>query len=158
YIVRPLGTLSPWGMDNRRRWLKRWSYRLIESRILKGSAVIQYTCEQEREEARSLGVPDRGVVVPNPVELPLAPARPARKRAARLLFLSRLDPKKGLDLLLPAFARVRSRYPETVLTIAGNGESSFVEGLKRRSRDLGLEPSVVWAGFLQGEAKRDAFA
>jgi glycosyltransferase involved in cell wall biosynthesis len=158
YLVRPLGTLSSWGMANRRRWLKRWSYRCIESRILNGSAAIQYTCQQELEEARRLGVPDRGVVIPNPVDLPAAPARSERKRAPQLLFLSRLDPKKGLDLLLPAFARVRSRCPQTVLKIAGNGDASFVEGLNRRISGLGLESSVIWAGFLQGEAKREAFA
>jgi glycosyltransferase involved in cell wall biosynthesis len=157
YIVRPLGTLNLWGMSNRRRWLKKWSYRLIESRILKSAAAIQYTCEQEADEARELGVPESGVVVPNPVDLVRTPMRVASKRHSPvLLFLSRLDPKKGLDLLLPAFARVRLQYPEALLVIAGDGPAVFIEGLKRQSRQLGVESAVVWAGFLQGDEKSEA--
>jgi glycosyltransferase involved in cell wall biosynthesis len=141
--------------------LKKWSYRLIESRILKGAAAIQYTCEQEADEARDLGVPDTGIVVPNPVDLcgvPLAGPPTAQHPAPTLLFLSRLDPKKGLELLLAAFARVRGPYPDTILVIAGEGPTAFVDGLKQQSRQLGVESSVVWAGFLQGEAKSRALA
>jgi len=160
YIVRPLGTLNRWGMLNRRRRLKKWSYRLIESRILRGAAAIQYTCEQEAAEARELGVPDSGVVVPNPVDLCYAAPTPAANpgRSPSLLFLSRLDAKKGLELLLAAFARVRCHYPAAILVIAGDGPAEFVEGLKRQSRQLGEESAVVWAGFLQGEAKSKALA
>src|SRR5262249_32671167 len=45
YIVRPLGTLNRWGMQNRRRWLKKLSFRLIESHIVAGAAGVHYTCE-----------------------------------------------------------------------------------------------------------------
>jgi glycosyltransferase involved in cell wall biosynthesis len=159
YIVRPLGTLNRWGMLNRRRWLKKWSYRLIETRILRGAAAIQYTCEQEAGEARELGVPDTGIVIPNPVDLcGIASVPPGRNPAPTLLFLSRLDPKKGLELLLAAFARVRSQYPAAVLVIAGEGPEVFVDGLKQQSRKLGTESAVVWAGFLQGESKSQALA
>src|SRR5437879_700359 len=56
YIVRPLGTLNEWGMRNRRPWLKRLSFRLIESRILKHAALVHYTSDQERLEAETLHV------------------------------------------------------------------------------------------------------
>ena len=161
YIVRPLGTLNQWGMNNRRRWLKKWSYRLIESRILRAAAAIQYTCDQEREEAGKLKVPDRGIVIPNPVEFggsSPAPRAIQQKHAPIILFLSRLDPKKGLDLLLPAFARLRKPYPDAVLIIAGEGQSSFVDGLKLQCRELGLQRSVIWTGFLQGDAKSAALS
>jgi len=158
YIVRPLGTLNRWGMRHRRRWLKRLSYSVIESRILAGAAAIHYTCEQEAAEARELGAPETGVVVPNPVDLD--PATPAHDPSAppALLFLSRLDAKKGLDLLLPAFARVLKQHPRATLTIAGSGPAEFVEGLKRQSCELAIESAVVWAGFLQGAEKRHALA
>lgn len=161
YIVRPLGTLNTWGMRNRRRWIKKWSYRLIERRILRAAAATQYTCEQEFEEARCLGVPENGIVVPNPVDVCEGPGlhRGSTQRTAPvLLFLSRLDEKKGLDLLLPAFARIKTTEPDATLLIAGDGPGAFVESLKVRSRELGIENAVVWAGFLQGAEKNAAFA
>ncbi len=159
YIVRPLGTLSHWGMRNRRPWLKRLSFRFIESFILKGSAGVHYTSEQEALEARDWGVRGNSLVIPNPVDLP-ENVRGRRTLAARMvvLFLSRLDPKKGLDLLLPAFARVRACNPQAVLMIAGDGDSEFVDGLKQQALRLGLGQYVSWTGFLRGEEKRDAFA
>jgi glycosyltransferase involved in cell wall biosynthesis len=162
YIVRPLGTLNQWGMRERRPWLKRLSFRLIESRILKGSAGVQYTSEQEALEARQLGVIHGPFILPNPVDLPASMCKRGGFRAAYphmaagaplVLFLSRLDRKKGLDLLLAAFARVRGNHPEATLVIAGDGDSAFIAGLKRHSQRLGLDAGVLWAGFLQGEEK-----
>src|SRR5438552_8807806 len=56
YIVRPLGTLSEWGMKNRRPWLKTLSFRFIESVVLKHAALVHYTSNQERREAERLHV------------------------------------------------------------------------------------------------------
>jgi len=147
-------------MRNRRPWLKRLSFRLIESRILKGSAGVHYTSEQEALEAQEWGVRHNRLVIPNPVDLPAPADVRVRTLAARtvVLFLSRLDPKKGLDLLLPAFARVRAHHPEAVLVIAGDGDPAFVDDLKQQAHQLGLDSGVIWAGFLQGEKKRAAFA
>jgi glycosyltransferase involved in cell wall biosynthesis len=98
------------------------------------------------------------VVVPNPVDLELGALCIHRTNAPALLFLSRLDPKKGLDLLLPAFARVLKRHPTAHLTVAGHGPAAFVDGLKQQAHELRIQPSVAWAGFLQGEEKIRAFA
>src|ERR1700719_607660 len=47
YLVRPLGVLNSWGMHHRRPWLKGLSFRLIESRVLRNAAGVQYTSAQE---------------------------------------------------------------------------------------------------------------
>jgi glycosyltransferase involved in cell wall biosynthesis len=161
YVVRPLGTLSAWSMKNRRRWIKRLSFRLIESHILRAAAAVHFTSRQESTEAQNLGIPHHGVIIPNPVALEsVKPREISAKRASEqsqvVLFLSRLDPKKGLDLLLPAFAEVRTRFPEAVLVIAGDGEPAFVAALKQQAQSLGLDSAVSWAGFLQGEPKNAA--
>jgi glycosyltransferase involved in cell wall biosynthesis len=166
YIVRPLGTLSRWGMRNRRRWLKRLSFRMIESRILRGAAGVHYTSEQEAVEAERLGVRHHRHVIPNPVDLPAAPEGRGAYRAAHpeldgrtiVLFLSRLDPKKGLDLLLPAFALVRAQHPEAILVVAGEGEPAFVSSLKRRASRLCPDAGIIWTGHLSGDNKRDLLA
>ena len=166
YVVRPLGTLSQWGMSHRRPWFKRLSFRWIESRILKHAAAVHFTSQQEALEADLLHVPYKGIVIPNPVELPRRLRAPGAFRTRHpslagkmvLLFLSRLDPKKGLDLLLPAFSSVLSQNSRVVLVIAGDGDPVFVASLKQQALQLGLGDSVLWVGFLQGEEKRAALA
>jgi glycosyltransferase involved in cell wall biosynthesis len=168
YIVRPLGTLNRWGMTQRRPALKRLSFTLMERRILAGAAAIHYTSEQEREEARALGLHTRAEVIPLGIELAPYEDLPSPDRflqthpslAGRtiVLFMSRLDPKKGLDLLLPAFAQVVRAQPESVLVIAGDGPSDFLAGLRADVTALGLGHSVVFVGFLRGEDKLSALA
>jgi glycosyltransferase involved in cell wall biosynthesis len=164
YLVRPLGVLNLWGVRHRRRWLKRLSVRLIEGRVLKNAAGVQYTSVQESEEAAQLGITHTQLLIPNPVELPIGPMVRGKFRAAFpdlagkiiVLFLSRIDRKKGIDLLLPAFAGLRSQYPEAVLVIAGDGDRTLLAELKTLAHQLGLDQAVLWAGFLEGQVKRDA--
>jgi len=154
YIVRPLGTLNRWGIRNRRPWLKKLSFRILESRIVAGAAGIHYTCEQELAEARDLGVSAHPLIIPNAVELP--PSAPPRTSAAGrkvILFLSRFDRKKGLDLLLEAFARVHNHCPEVLLLLAGAGDPALIAQLREDAQRLGITPHVIWAGFLTGEDK-----
>jgi glycosyltransferase involved in cell wall biosynthesis len=157
YIVRPLGTLNRWGIRNRRPWLKRLSFRLLESRILAHAAGIHYTCEQELVEAGQLGVSARPIIIPNAVELPVGHAsQPSARASQSILFLSRIDRKKGLDLLLEAFARVRRHFPAATLVLAGSGDPELVTSLKAAAARLQIADGVVWAGFLSGEAKWSA--
>lgn len=168
YVVRPLGTLNRWGMEHRRPWLKRLSFAIIERRILRGAARIHYASEQEQIEAAELGLNPRQAVVPLGIDLtPFAEMPPRGWLRERVpgsagrpvaLFLSRLDPKKGLDLLLAAFARARSRRPDLVLVIAGSGDPGFEQGVRRDAARLGLGDSVYWAGFLSGKEKLAALA
>jgi len=168
YVVRPLGTLNRWGMQRRRRRLKRLSFRLIERRILRGAACVHYASEQERLEAAELGVEGRSRVAPLGIDLaelePLPPRGGFRQREPALahrtlvLFLSRLDPKKGLDLLLEAFAAARTRRPELALVVAGSGSEEFEAALRRQAAGLGLDGDVWWAGFLGGRDKLAALA
>ena len=113
------------GDRNRRPWLKRLSFRLLESRILAGAAGIHYTSEQELVEAGELGVSANPLIIPNAVDLPVGQAwwpagsvRPVRPLNGRkvILFLSRFDRKKGIDLLIDAFARVRTEFPRSRLS------------------------------------------
>jgi glycosyltransferase involved in cell wall biosynthesis len=166
YVVRPLGTLNRWGMENRRPWLKRLSFRLIERRILENAAFVHYTSEQERQEAALLKISARSEVIPNPVpqlegEYPVGRFRAAHPELGNreiILFLSRFDKKKGLDLLLPAFAQVRRQFPSAALVLAGSGNNDFVNSLHSQARTLGIADDVFWPGFLKGEEKRAAFA
>ena len=71
-----------------------------------------------------------------------------------VLFVARLDPVKGLELLLDAFRMVRESYPRTVLVVAGSGDDAYERTLHQRARGL----DVVWTGFLDHAAKAAALA
>jgi glycosyltransferase involved in cell wall biosynthesis len=168
YVVRPLGTLNRWGIENRRPWLKQASLRLIDRRVLSGAAAVHYTSQEEQEEGAMAASALRPVIIPNPVDFQFdrdrLPARwlrsryPAIAEKKIILFLSRIHPKKGIDLLLGAFARLRAQVPDVVLVMGGAGDEDFVERLRGQARDLGLESDIVWAGFLEGDAKKAAMA
>ena len=198
YVVRPLGVLNRWGMQNRRRIPKLVSFRLVELPILLNSAAIHFTSEAERKEAALLDArlaEHESAVIPLPIEQRawskgLATASPAnggqgaesrqqfllrfpRARGKRVvLFLSRIDRKKGLELLLDAFAMVRNQQKDVALVIAGDGEEPYVRELKDRARRLGhgarsLEQGdkereedygIIWTGHLSGEMKAAALA
>jgi glycosyltransferase involved in cell wall biosynthesis len=168
YIIRPAGMLSRWGFRNGRPSLKRSSFAMIEKPLLSRAAAVQYTTEQEREEASDLKFSHHPVVIPNPVVWG-APATlsgrqfrsqyPALADRRIVLFLSRIHPKKGVDLLLPAFREVLREYPTAALVIVGDGDvPSMVQDLRRLAYSLGIENSVFWPGFLGGSAKAAALA
>ena len=168
YVVRPLGVLNRWGMENRRAFIKALSFRLIERPILRRAAAIHYTSRQEEREAEELGVRAKGAIVPLGIDVERFRSLPDREEffqqfpAARdrdvILFLSRIDPKKGIELLLPAFARVHERRAETLLVIAGDGKPEYVSELRESAKRLRLESAVLWTGRLEGRDKMAAFA
>jgi len=168
YLVRPLGVLNKWGIRNRRPFLKRLSLSLIERRILANAAAAHFTSELERCEAELVAPGIRSVVIPNAV--PTLTVDQRQKTEAFLshypelagkrivLFLSRVDPIKGLDLLLDGFAKIQATHPDAALVVAGNGDQGFVAQLREQVHRLGIQRDVIWAGFLEGEKKRAAFA
>lgn len=177
-IVRPLGVLNAWGMENRRRWLKKWSFRLLDKPVLDHAAAIHYTSQQEADEAARLGIRARPAVIPLGIDVrPFQSLPPPELFTARfpetagrpvILFLSRLDPKKNVELLLEAMAmlpatesgpiRPDPARSDPILVIAGSGEAGYVAGLKSRALALGVEKSVIWAGHLEGDLKLSALA
>lgn len=164
YIVRPLGTLNRWGFENRRPWLKTVSFRCLESRILRHAAAVHYTTHEEQVEAERLSFRHRPVVIPNPWELPTSVQSgnsflsrfPALIGRTAILFLSRIHRKKGLDLLLLAFADLRKGHPEVVLVIAGNGEPDLIAELQFQAEKLHIADAVFWVGFLDRVEKLEA--
>jgi glycosyltransferase involved in cell wall biosynthesis len=190
YVVRPLGVLNQWGIRNRRRLPKLVSLRLIELPTLFKSAAIHFTSEAEREEAALLDArlaEHESVVIPLPIEQRAwSTERGAesgqrfllkfpRARGKRVvLFLSRIDRKKGIELLIDAFAMLRQKNKDVALVIAGHGEEAYVRELRQRAarilefesatkngrptKDKEEEEAIIWTGYLGGEMKAAALA
>lgn len=165
YLVRPLGVLNRWGMEQRRPWLKALSFRLLDKPLLDRAAGLHYTSVQEREEAADLGLRAPAVVLPLGFDLAESEVLPSPARfheafagtADRplVLYLSRLDPKKNLEGLLEAWTQVTG---PARLVIAGDGDAGYAAALRARADQLGLGDRVLWTGRLEGELKRAALA
>ena len=86
-------------------------------------------------------------------ETPPVPAR----RGPYILFLSRLHPKKGLDVLIKAFvaAQKHQEFSEWRLVIAGNGDAAYVSSLKQLVSSNSADGFVNFIGWVSGDEKRD---
>ncbi len=82
---------------------------------------------------------------------------PELKGKRLVLFLSRIDPKKGCDILLDAFTRISEKYPDAQLVMAGPDQNGWIPVLKQRAARLGIGGKVTWAGMLKGDVKWGAF-
>lgn len=164
YVVRPLGVLSRYGMAQRRARLKRLSYRWVEEPLLRGAALLHYTSEQERTEAEELPGISSGLVVPLGIDIdafqgpfdviPFLARWPQAIDRDVVLFLSRLDPKKRLELLIESFSQVRVKCPRALLVVAGGGEPDYLADLAEIVSQRGLASHVLWTGHIGGELKR----
>jgi glycosyltransferase involved in cell wall biosynthesis len=159
YVVRPLGVLSPYGMQQRRPLLKQLSFRLLERGLIEAASAVHFTSQAEMDEAAALNLRCKGVVIPLGIEVAATPP-PRRHRGDgfRLLYLSRIDRKKNLDGLLRAVAFVRQAQPGLTLTVAGDGAADYVAELKRLAAALGIADAVHWLGYVDGARKAAALA
>lgn len=172
YVVFPHGMLDPW--FNRqgvaKYALRQGFWTVCEGPLLRGAARVFFTAEDEHRLARGAlwfhGDFD-GQVVPFGVREPPA-ARPDEAAAFRrlvpglgarpyLLYLGRVHPKKGADMLIEAFAQVARAHPETDLVIAGPEVAGWGDVLRGQAARLGIAGRLHWPGMLRGPAKWGAF-
>jgi glycosyltransferase involved in cell wall biosynthesis len=118
--------------------------------------VLHVTSEAEKEASLSRLPCYGAAIIPNGVEAPanLPPRVWKPGGVLRLMFISRLDPKKGLENLLAAMPRLD---PKTTLDVYGAGDPSYVQSLKRLTAGLGLSARVYFHGHVDGEKKFTAF-
>lgn len=165
YIIRPCGELDAWPL-RKNRILKRYYLRLVGRRILNQAEAVHAASAAEKVGIERLGVKTNVVTVPLGVEIPsvmeLSSHGQFRKQYPELegkkliLFLSRIDNIKGMDLLLPALKRVTEKRKDVILVIAGSGNPSFERQVRRWVADLGLDRFVMFCGFLDGHRKQAA--
>lgn len=153
----PRGGLQRWA-GARKPQLKA-AFEQLCLALMPRTSVLHVTSEQEGRESseRMRGMPY--VVVPNGVPIPSAPRHEPSLGRLRLGFLGRLDPKKGIPILLGACALLPSLGVDNFeLTIAGGGEPAYEQFLHSQLRTLGLKQEVQFLGDIPDAAKADFFA
>ena len=159
-ICSPRGTFSEWAMSHGSR-AKRLFWPMFQRPACEASRCFHATAHSEADEIRALGFTQPITVIPNGVDLP-DEHRTIGRREPTVLFLSRLHPKKGLDLLLNAWSSLQDRHADWSLCIAGSDEGYYgVSGHQREMQELAqrlLLRRVSFVGDVRGEAKESLLA
>ena len=149
-VFSPRGMLSPWSMQYK-ELIKQPFWRLLQKPALQRSHCFHVTAAIELEDIRRAGLHGPVAVIPNGVDMPVLLA--GRPREKRVVFLSRIDPKKGLDLLLPAWAAAARDFSDWNLVIAGRLNGAYADTVQALARELQV-PRVTFVGEVLGEAKQ----
>ncbi len=164
YVIEPMGMYRP--IDRNQR-LKRVWHRSVGKVFCANAALMVATSEIEQQELLNDGIPATRVTMRyNGIAPDLFSSSPSANTFRRkwgvplgepmVLFLSRLIPRKGADVLIESFAQVSRGYGR--LVIAGpEGESGYRAYLEERARQSGIEKQTVFTGPLYGDEKKAAF-
>lgn len=173
YVIAPRGMLEPWSL--KQKWLKKCIARLLyQDHDLKCAAALHATAESEAKQFRRLGFKNPVIVSPNGVNLPLGEGVGSQELGVigkgsekRVLFVSRMHPKKGVLELVEAIKRVmsggveewRSKWRvELVYTVSGEFEREYEAKVKTTVKELGLEYQFIFTGPLNDVEKWNAYA
>jgi glycosyltransferase involved in cell wall biosynthesis len=166
YVIEPLGMYRPIDRGFLRKALWHWS---LGRPFCKGAGSLVATADLERQTLIEEGIPARKIAVRyNGVDSDIAAMAIAARGRFRqkwnvppgepvILFLSRLIPRKGADILIDAFAQSCPRSGR--LVIAGpEGETGYLSHLRTHARNSGAGDRVIFAGPVYGEEKAAALA
>jgi glycosyltransferase involved in cell wall biosynthesis len=172
YYIFTHGMMDPWFREEYplKHLFKQIFWLIAEGYVLRDAMNVFFTCEEERVRARNVfyghdyreRVVRLGTADPNgdpAAEVAaFSAAFPALKGKRFLLFLSRIHPKKGCDLLIQAFAECVAQLPADIeLVIAGPDQVGWVPELQALAGKLGIANCVHWPGMLKDEIKWGAF-
>ena len=162
YLMRPHGTLDPY-LYGRHRWRKYLLEAAFENRNIRRAAALHFTSEEEERLARPYIGDVPGVVVPLGVDLSEFQELPAPGRFRErfpeiggkeiILFLGRINFKKGLDLLVQALARVVRKRRDLHLVVAGPDDDGWGDRVKGWLQQEGIADCATFTGMLLGEEK-----
>ena len=166
YILRPAGSFRPEALLGNRT-LKSVYYRLFEKSHLDNAALVHAVSTVEAEELRNFGVCAPISVIPNGVNSPDV-SRVKSREEARLrlglqpkakvvLYLGRLHPIKGLDILTAVFASVLRRLPDAKLVIAGPAAPGYAREVAKMVKHHDIEEQTILTGEVRGWDKWAAY-
>lgn len=146
---------------------KAIAYQLIYRKHAMSTSLLLANSQREADAMIARGLGARVAVIPNGVELEALDVERQRGAFRRahpelgedpyVLFLSRLDPIKGLDIIVRAFAILHQRGVNARLVVAGSDWGAEAP-LREAARSLGVEDRVHLVGPLYGDEKKAAFA
>ncbi|WP_159726761.1 glycosyltransferase [Methylosinus sp. Ce-a6] len=172
YFNFPHGALDPWFNTAYpvKTIFKTIFWKLFEHRVLRDATGVFFTSEEERLASRTSFAPyfaEEHVVGYGSSDIEgdakaqadeFYARYPATRGRRLILFLSRIHEKKGVDLLIDAFAKIANDFPDFDLVIAGPDQVGLRSRLERRADDCGIAAHRIhWPGMLTGDVKWGAY-
>lgn len=154
-VHAPRGMLSPAALEIS-AWKKRPFWWLLQRRALAAADCLHATAASEADEIRAAGLANPIAIIRNGVDVPPRLSGPDRSNGCTLLYLGRIHPKKGLDRLVAAWARLEGRYPDWSLRIVGTDERNHAAALRAQAGALGAA-RVIIEGPVYGAARDAAY-
>jgi glycosyltransferase involved in cell wall biosynthesis len=167
YFVFIHGALDPWFKKAFPiKHIKKWVYwHLVEHNVLRSARGVLYSSKGEQSSAPktfklekvnghivNFGIfppPDKKKVLKEVFDKEF----PGLRGKHILLFLGRIHPKKGCDILIEAFARVIKKDPLMHLVIAGPDETNWTPQLKTMADKYHISNKITWTGMMLGDQK-----
>jgi glycosyltransferase involved in cell wall biosynthesis len=170
YYIFPHGMLDPWLKEGHpvNYFVRNMFWRLFEWQVVRDCRYIFFACEEEKrlahehflhnsQHGRVGGFGTRELAADKEAQQSAFLLRfPQLRNRKIILFLSRIHPKKGLDLLIRAFARHEKKFDEFDLVIAGPDSVGLKPRLERLCAQLKIQHRVHWTGMLGGDDKLGA--
>lgn len=164
-VYHPHGMFEPWILA-RSRYKKRIAHLLFENANFKHASLWRALTEKEANQIRSQGIKAPIVVAPNGIDLtsfddvPILRAKFTKEKTRKeLLFLARLHPKKGLPLLVSAWAQLSpAKRRGWKVILAGPDELGHKAEVEALVKSAGLQGDFDFIGSVSGEAKLEALA
>ena len=167
YIISPRGNLMKEPVEKKSFLKKIFYIGLIEEKNLSNASAIHFTVPQEREEYKELGFGyQKEITVPNgidPGSFEKAESGQFREKfnipqnKKIILFLGRITWIKGLGILIPAFAEVSKKKPDTLLVVAGGDDEGYKKKVGGWVRENNIEDNVIFTGMITGKDKTAAY-
>lgn len=157
FILTPRGTLEPWSL-NQKKIKKKIALALYQRRDLDKCSCIYSTSDMEADHIRGLGFRNPISVIPNGIEIDGYPRRDISVEINKqILFLSRIHPKKGIEVLIEAWKSIINTYNGWSLKIVGNGNYEYIESIRKIIQEKGLSDSISVLDPVYGKAKIELY-
>tara|TARA_B110000879_G_C11169852_1_gene513039 strand:+ start:2168 stop:3307 length:1140 start_codon:yes stop_codon:yes gene_type:complete len=159
YIITPRGMLEPWSLSQS-KFKKQLAMLLFQKKDLKYAACIHATAQMEVESIRKLGFTNPIAMIPNGVDINEFPCLvPSKiKDSKKILFLSRIHVKKGIENLIDAWKLIDPKIRKNwKIEIIGNGEDKYIKFLKEKIILEKIENQIVIKKPVFGKAKINLF-
>lgn len=156
-ILSPHGMLEPW-IISRNYWTKKLPALLLyQKSAVVNADHIHATARSEKENLLKLGYNNKIEIVANGIDVDSIVMKDNWERKKKILFLSRILVKKGIEFLLEATALLKEQLTDYTINIAGEGDYDYIVSLKNRAQELGIEKIVNFCGGVYGEMKWKLF-
>jgi glycosyltransferase involved in cell wall biosynthesis len=159
YIITVRGMLEPWSL-NQKKLKKKLALKIYQNRDLKYASCIHATSKLELENIRRLGFTNPVAMIPNGIDIEKFPKEFPKKNKTqkKILFLSRIHVKKGIENLIDAWKLIEPKIRKNwQIEIIGNGDETYIKLLKEIIRSKGLQNQILIKEQVFGDGKIELF-